>query len=225
MFAVIKTGGKQYRVAANDKLQVERLAGQPGEQVLFDKVLMVAGDGEPQIGAPMVDGASVAGEIVAQERGPKIIVFKKRRRQNSRRKNGHRQDLTLVRITDILTGGAKPSAKPAKAAAAERASGQKPAGKARQPSAVESQQVAGPADDLTLIGGLGPKLKQRLGEAGITSLTQLAALSDEDVEKLDSELDLKGRIRREDWVGQAKGILGGSGPKTEADARPAGETE
>ena len=123
MFAVFKTGGKQYRVAADDKLQVEKLEGQPGEQVLFQDVLMVAGEGEPQIGAPLVDGATVAAEIVAQERGPKIIVFKKRRRQNYRRTKGHRQDLTLVRVTDILTGGAKPSARAASAEGGGKAAG------------------------------------------------------------------------------------------------------
>lgn len=230
MFAVFKTGGKQYRVAADDKLQVEKLEGEAGEQILFQEVLMVAGEGEPQIGAPLVDGATVAAEIVAQERGPKIIVFKKRRRQNYRRTKGHRQDLTLVRITDILTGGAKPKSKPAAKAASEKSQSEEKgskmsAGKARQPSAVESQQVAGPADDLTLIGGVGPKLKQKLGDAGINSLTQLAALSDEEVEKLDGDLGLKGRIARENWVGQAKGILGDSGQKTRAEAKPAGETE
>jgi len=233
MYAVIRTGGKQYRVAAEDRLRIEKLDGQPGEQVVFDEVLMLAGAGEPEIGAPLVGGASVAAEIVAQERGPKIVVFKKRRRQNYRRTKGHRQDLTLVRITDILTGGAKPTAKPAarqaasgkeaEAKQAEPKTAKKSGGAARQPSAVEEQQVAGPADDLTLIGGLGPKLKQRLGEAGITSLTQLAALSDGDIERLDAELGLKGRIAREDWVGQARQILGSGGPK--ADAKPAGETE
>ncbi len=101
MFAVIKTGGKQYRVAANEKITVMRLDGEAGEKVTFGEVLMV-GDGENmQIGAPLVSGASVVGEIVEQERGPKVIAFKKRRRKNSKRKRGHRQDLTIVRITGI----------------------------------------------------------------------------------------------------------------------------
>lgn len=227
MYAVIRTGGKQYRVAPDDRLRVEKLTGQPGDDVLFDEVLMLAGDGEPEIGAPLIGGASVAAEIVSQERGPKILVFKKRRRQNYRRTKGHRQDLTLVRITEILTGGAKPKAKAAakqdEAKKAEPEATKKP-GAARQPSAVEEQQVAGPADDLTLIGGVGPKLKERLGEAGITSLAEIAALSEEEAEKLDAELDLKGRIAREDWVGQAKQILGGGGPKKQADG-PAGASE
>jgi large subunit ribosomal protein L21 len=107
MFAVIKTGGKQYRVAADQTLEVEKLVGEAGETVTFGEVLMLGGD-QPQVGAPLVDGASVVGEIVGQKRGRKIIIFKKRRRQNSRRRNGHRQDFTLVRITDILAAGQQP---------------------------------------------------------------------------------------------------------------------
>ncbi|WP_026608049.1 50S ribosomal protein L21 [Methylocapsa acidiphila] len=104
MFAVIKTGGKQYSVAAEDTITVMTLEGEPGDKVTFDKVLMLAGDGEPSFGAPFVEGARVAGEIVRQTRGPKAISFKKRRRQNSKRKRGHRQDLTLVKITEVLVG-------------------------------------------------------------------------------------------------------------------------
>ena len=112
MFAVIKTGGKQYRVAADDKLQVGKVAGEPGDIITFDEVLVVGGD-TPTLGNPAVSGASVAAEVLEQGRGPKIIAFKKRRRKNSRRKRGHRQEFTLVRITEILTDGAKPSKKAA----------------------------------------------------------------------------------------------------------------
>ena len=101
MFAVIKTGGKQYRVAAEDKLKVEKVAGEPGEIIQFGEVLVVGGD-SVTLGNPTVAGASVAAEVVAQGRGPKVIAFKKRRRKNSRRKRGHRQEFTLVRITEIL---------------------------------------------------------------------------------------------------------------------------
>ena len=100
MFAVIQTGGKQYKVAKDDVIRVEKLAGEAGSSIVLDQVLMV-GD---QIGAPIVAGASVTATVVAQARGPKIIIFKKRRRQNSRSKNGHRQDLTILRITDIAAG-------------------------------------------------------------------------------------------------------------------------
>ena len=105
MFAVIKTGGKQYRVTAKDLLKVEKVDGEPGQTIKFGEVLMVGGD-TVTIGTPTVMGATVAAEVVEQGRGPKVIAFKKRRRKNSRRKRGHRQELTTVRITEILTGGA-----------------------------------------------------------------------------------------------------------------------
>ena len=109
MYAVIKTGGKQYRVAAADVIEIERLAGAKGDAVAFDQVLMVGGEAGVTVGAPLVSGASVAGEIVDQTRGDRIIVFKKRRRQNSKRTRGHRQDHTRVRITEILTEGRAPA--------------------------------------------------------------------------------------------------------------------
>ena len=111
MFAVIKTGGKQYRVAAEDVLEVAKVAGNPGDVVEFGEVLVVGGD-TPTLGNPTVAGATVAGELLQHGRGPKVIAFKKRRRKNSRRKRGHRQEFSLVRITEILTDGKKPSTTP-----------------------------------------------------------------------------------------------------------------
>jgi large subunit ribosomal protein L21 len=108
MFAVIKTGGKQYRVAAQDMLKVDRLAGEPGQIVQFGEVLLVGGD-SVTLGTPTIAGASVAAEVLEQGRGPKIIAFKKRRRKNSRRKRGFRAEFTLVRITEILTDGQAPT--------------------------------------------------------------------------------------------------------------------
>ena len=102
MYAVIKTGGKQYRVAADDILEVEKVAGDAGATVEFTEVLMLGGDGGAKIGAPMIAGAKVLAEVVEQGRGPKVIAFKKRRRKNSRRKRGHRQELTTVKITSIV---------------------------------------------------------------------------------------------------------------------------
>src|SRR5262249_60604873 len=107
MFAVIKTGGKQYRVVADDLLKVDKIKGDPGEIVQFGEVLVVGGE-TPVLGTPTVAGASVAAEVLDQGRGAKVIAFKKRRRKNSRRKRGHRQEFTLVRITEILTDGATP---------------------------------------------------------------------------------------------------------------------
>jgi large subunit ribosomal protein L21 len=114
MFAVIKTGGKQYRVAAKDVIRVAKLAGEPGQVVTFDQVLMVTNDNGTEIGVPTVADAAVSGELVEHVRGEKVIAFKKRRRQNSRRKRGHRQDYTVVRITGILGQGEKPKKAAAK---------------------------------------------------------------------------------------------------------------
>jgi large subunit ribosomal protein L21 len=126
MYAVIRAGGKQYRVAPEDVLDIDRIPGEPGDNLEFADVLLLGGgDGEPQIGAPLVSGATVAAELVEHRRGEKIIVFKKKRRQNYRRKKGHRQELTTIRITQILSDGEKPKkeakAKPAaeKSAASE----------------------------------------------------------------------------------------------------------
>jgi large subunit ribosomal protein L21 len=101
MFAVVKTGGKQYRVAKGDVIRVEKLDAKDGDKVSLDEVLMVGEAGKPKIGAPFVKGASVKAEVVAQARAPKVIIFKKKRRQNYRRKKGHRQDITILRVTDI----------------------------------------------------------------------------------------------------------------------------
>ncbi|HZS63466.1 MAG TPA: 50S ribosomal protein L21 [Xanthobacteraceae bacterium] len=108
MFAVIRTGGKQYRVAAEDVIKIDGIDRQPGEIVEFGEVLMLGGD-TVQLGAPTVSGATVAGEVVEHTRGEKVIAFKKRRRKNSRRKRGYRHDFTVIRITEILTDGKKPS--------------------------------------------------------------------------------------------------------------------
>jgi len=108
MFAVIKTGGKQYRVAAEDKIRIDGIDREPGDIVEFGEVLMLGGD-NVQVGAPTVAGAMVAGEVLQHTRGEKVIAFKKRRRKNSRRKRGYRHDYTVIRITEILTEGQKPS--------------------------------------------------------------------------------------------------------------------
>jgi large subunit ribosomal protein L21 len=111
MFAVIKTGGKQYRVAEDQVIKVERIKGEPGEIVQLGDVLMLGGE-TTQVGAPTIAGASVAAEVIEHGRGAKVIAFKKRRRKNSRRKRGHRQEFTTLRISEILTEGAKPTKGP-----------------------------------------------------------------------------------------------------------------
>ena len=162
MFAVIKTGGKQYRVAAEDVIRIDRVNGKPGEIVEFGEVLVVGGD-TPQLGMPTVAGATVAGEVLQHTRGDKVIAFKKRRRKNSRRKRGYRHEFSVIRITEILTDGAKPSktaaprpkrepkpkteaeAAPATEAKAAKARAKKPAKsgrkKARQAGYKEQEEV------------------------------------------------------------------------------------
>jgi len=144
MFAVIKTGGKQYRVAEDQYLHIEKIKGEPGQIVQLGNVLLIGGE-TPQLGTPEIAGASVAAEVISQGRGPKVIAFKKRRRKNSRRKRGHRQEFTLIRITEILTDGKSPTKeakprhvakpKPEAAAAAESEGEAKPKAKAAKPKA------------------------------------------------------------------------------------------
>ena len=134
MYAIIKTGGKQYKVAESDTIQIERQKGEAGDTVSFGEVLVVGGEAGITLGSPLVSGAQVAGEIVRHNRSATILVFKKRRRQNSKRSRGHRQDHTLVRITEILTDGKAPSKKAA-AEKPKRAPAKKKAAAAEAPAA------------------------------------------------------------------------------------------
>lgn len=220
MFAVIKTGGKQYRVAANDQITIEKLVGSAGETVAFEHVLMLSQDGVTSVGAPHVTGVSVAGEIVLQGRGDKVISFKKRRRQNSKRKRGHRQDLTVVRITDILTGGAKATVTakaPVMAAAiAAVATAAVVAPKGAKPAKIAASTGLD-ASNLSLISGVGPTIEKKLRAAGIQTWNDIAAWSEVDLAKWDSELALRGRATREEWVEQANELLAGKPPRAKAD--------
>ena len=120
MFAVIKTGGKQYRVIPDDVIQIERISGEAGDEVFFNDVLILADDGKTAVGTPLVDGARVTGTLMEQTRGEKILIFKKKRRKSYRRRNGHRQDLSVVRITDISGPRAKKKAAPKKSKTKEK---------------------------------------------------------------------------------------------------------
>ena len=227
MFAVLKTGGKQYRVQSGDVLRVEKLDAQAGDEVQFNDILMV-GD---TIGAPLVEGAGVKATVIDQIKGEKTINFVKRRRKHgSQRRKGHRQQLTLVRIGDILESGADKSgiraavsgrglafaaaglaaaAGAAAAYAATRGSDTaeadaKPApAKVETKTAKEASTTAG-ADDLKQLSGVGPALEKKLHAEGITSFEQIANCTDEDVERFGEKLNFKGRIEREGWVEQAK---------------------
>ena len=199
MYAVIKTGGKQYRVAANDKILIEKLEGSAGDQVTFEHVLMVANGEAIDIGAPIVSGATVVGEIAAQEKADTVYIFKKRRRKHYRRRNGHRQLLTSVTITDILTGGAKPAARAAK------------------PVAVAAPIGDVTSDDISLVGGIGPKMEAGMRELGYNTFASIAAMNAEDIEKAEAHLKQKGRFAREEWIEQAQELADGKPPRAKTD--------
>ncbi|RWM22039.1 MAG: 50S ribosomal protein L21 [Mesorhizobium sp.] len=214
MFAVIKTGGKQYRVAANDLLKIEKVEGQVGDIVEIGHVL-AHGEGENvTFGGPFVDGALVTAEVVEQGKNRTVIAFKKRRRQNSRRKIGHRQLLTTVRIAEILLDGAKPTKKaaakteakaaPKKEAKAEAAPKETEA-KASETAAPLFKAPKGEPDDLTVIKGIGPVAAGQLNEQGITTFAQIAKLSDKDVAKIDEHMPFSAD-QVMDWREQAKDL-------------------
>lgn len=214
MFAVIKTGGKQFRVAANDEITIAKLEGEPGDTVAFGNVLMLTDGEKSTLGAKELAEITVAGEIVRQARGEKVIAFKKRRRQNSKRKRGFRAELTIVRITDILTGGKKPEMKKGAAStAAVKAASGAVKGKAKPDAKAEALD----ASNLSLISGVGPTIEKKLRAAGITSWNDIAAWTEADVAKWDEELKLRGRATREEWVVQAKELLAGKPPRAKVD--------
>ena len=195
MFAVIKTGGKQYRVAPEDKFTIERIPGEAGDLVTLNEVLMVGST----IGAPFVSGASVSVEIVEQTRGKKVISFKKRRRQNSKRTRGHRQDLTMIRVAEILTDGKAPSgkaaAKPQKDDAADVL--------VETPETPMFSAPEGDNDKLTKIKGIGPVAEKQLNAQGITTFAQIAAFTDEDIARIDAGMPFSA-AQISDWREQAK---------------------
>ena len=200
MFAVLKTGGKQYKVQSGDVLRVERLAADAGETIQFNEILMLGGDA-PVVGAPMVYGAAVQAEVIDQIKGKKVINFVKRRRKHSSKRTvGHRQKLTLLRITDILaSGGDKTGVKAAigtgsvSGFVAKPADEKKPAAKkAAAPKTAAAPAAAG--DDLTQITGVGPAAAKKLVAAGINTFADLAKV---DVDSFDAV-----KVKPE-WVAQA----------------------
>lgn len=204
MFAVLKTGGKQYKVQSGDLLRVEKLAADAGEKIQFNDVLMLGGE-TVTVGAPFVAGAAVQAEVIDQVKGDKVINFVKRRRKHSsKRTKGHRQQLTLLKITEILAEGADKSGVKAAIGAGSVAAAAAPAAKAEKKVAAPKAAAAEGADDLKKLSGVGPALEKKLLAAGITSFAQIAAWTEADIEKFDEELSFKGRIQREGWVDQAK---------------------
>ena len=210
MFAVIKTGGKQYRVAAEDVLKIEKVAGNAGDMVEFGEVLAVGSE----IGAPLVSGAVVTAEILEQGRAKKVISFKKRRRQNSQRTKGHRQLLTLLRVTEILPTGAEASGVKAAIGTGSVSGMAIAAAAAAAPAATDGVRPAnlltqprdGKADDLKRISGVGPKLEGLLHENGVFHFDQIAAWNAGEIAYMDDQLSFKGRIARDNWIEQAAAL-------------------
>lgn len=196
MFAVLKTGGKQYKVQAGDVLRVEKLAADAGEKIQFNEVLMLGGD-KTVVGAPLVDGAAVQADVIDQIKGEKLIKFVKRRRKHSSKRTvGHRQKLTLVRVTDILASGAdKSGVKAAIGAGSVAAVAEAAPAKKAAPKKAAAPAADAAADDLTTLNGVGPAAAKKLAEAGITTFAQLAALTEEAA----AEAKVKA-----DWIEQAK---------------------
>ena len=230
MFAVIKTGGKQYKVAEGDEIVIEKLVADAGDSVTFDDVLMLGDDKKVTIGEPMVAGASVVGTVAAQRKGKKVLIMKKRQRNTYRRKKGHRQLETVVTIESILADGKKAPAKKkaapktddaskakaapkadAKAPAAKKAAAEKPAAKKAEPKKAAPKKAAAPAkaDDLTKMKGLGKVFAGKLEAEGITTFAQIAKLKKAEIEALEEKISASGKFESNDWVAQAKELAKG----------------
>ena len=250
MFAVIKTGGKQYKVAEGDEIIIEKLDAEAGNDVTFEEVLLLGKDGKVEVGAPTVAGASVVGKVAEQRKGAKVMIFKKRQRNTYRRKKGHRQLETGVTIESILAAGQKPAAKKAapkttaaKTAAPEAAAEAKTAAKAApkkapakpaeakaEPKKAAPKKAApkkaetstgaddrgrlaaaqGTADDLKKITGIGPAFEKKLNAAGIFHYWQIGGLKKAQIADLEAELNMSGRVERDDWIKQAKALAKGA---------------
>ncbi len=191
MYAVIQTGGKQYRVAVGDRLKVETLGAEPGDNIELDKVLMISDNGDVQVGTPTLEGQTVSAEVVDNGRGEKIKIFKMKRRQGYRRTQGHRQNYTEIEITSIAGKGAAPKPK-----------------KEQKVEAVEEVESATvDSDDLTQINGIGPVIAEKLNALGYTTIAQIAQLDEDAVAEIEEQLSFKGRVEREEWIKQAQELV------------------
>jgi large subunit ribosomal protein L21 len=214
MFAVIKTGGKQYKVAEGDEIVIEKLTADAGESVTFDDVLMLGDDKKVTIGEPVVAGASVVGTVSEQRKGAKVLIMKKRQRNTYRRKKGHRQLETVVTIDSILADGKKAPAKKKaapKPAEAPKAEAKAPAAKKAPAEKPAAKKAAAPAkaDDLTVMKGLGKVFAGKLEAEGITTFAQIAKMKKADIDALEEKIGASGKFESNDWVAQAKELAKG----------------
>ena len=225
MYAVIKTGGKQYRVSPGDRLHVESLKADEGESIEFDKILMVGDGANVTIGDPLVSKAVVVGKVLSHGRGKKIHIIKFRRRKHHRKKTGHRQNYTELEIVSI-NGTTASAGSTSQKQAASQANNATPA--ASTPIAAPKFLDApnGEPDDLKKILGIGPVLEEKLNEMGIYHFSQIAEFTDTDVNNINTHLSFPGRIERDEWIPQAQNLTqGGEGRKLKYLDAPEGEAD
>ena len=184
MYAIVEIAGQQFKVAKDQKVFVHRLAGNEGDSVTFDNVLLTADNEQVTVGAPAIEGAQVGAKISRHLKGDKVIVFKKKRRKGYKKKNGHRQSLTEIVIESITTNGAKP------------------AKKAESKKAAAPKKATAKADDLKKIEGIGPKIASTLAEAGIATFADLAKAKPADISEIIK--DVRGNHVPDTWPEQAK---------------------
>ncbi len=229
MYAVIKTGGKQYRVSPGDRLRVETLAVSEGDSVEFEEVLMVGNGDEVTIGTPTVNDAKVSGRVLSHGRAKKVKIIKFRRRKHHMKRMGHRQNYTELEIVSVngVTAPASSKASASKSessnsaakkgsSAAKAATGAAAAVAATAAVAAASTEAPkyldapnGEPDDLKRILGIGPVLEEKLNEMGIYHFSQIAEFTQSDIEKINAHLNFPGRIERDEWIPQAKELMGG----------------
>jgi len=211
MYAVVKTGGKQYRVSPGDKLSVELLGVNEGDEVTLDQVLMMGEGSDVTVGAPLIDNASVTAKVLQNGRAKKVEIMKFHRRKHHQKRTGHRQHFTEIEITGMSGAGISASApakkeepKPAEPAPVKEAAPKGPTGTVKFMDAPEGEK-----DDLKKISGVGPVLEKALNDLGIYHFRQVAAFTQADIDAVEGETNFPGRVERDDWIGQAKTLAEG----------------
>ncbi len=241
MYAVIKTGGKQYRVSPGDKLRVESLDADEGESINFDQVLMVGEGADVTIGSPLLSDAVVSAKVLSHGRGKKVEVIKFRRRKHYRRQMGHRQNFTEIEVVSVngVTASASDSsaakdapAKKDNAASKKASSGAAGATAAAATAAASAATLKfldapnGEPDNLKKILGIGPVLEEKLNGMGVYHYSQVAEFTATDIENINTHLNFPGRIERDEWIPQAQELMqGGEGRKLKYLDAPEGEPD
>lgn len=199
MYAVVETGGKQYKVAIGDKLKVEKLIADEGASIDLGRVLMVADGDDISVGEPTLD-TSVSATVIGHGRDKKIRVFKMKRRKNYRRTQGHRQYFTEIEITGIGDVKADP-------ALADKSKPKVAPAKVEEQETMQDTGPDGVGENLTEINGIGPVIEEKLHGLGITTFEQIAELDQARIDEINEQLSFKGRIEREEWVEQAQKLI------------------